>query len=79
MRILAVATLIMTISAASSAYAQAYNPRYPVCFKKIENFGGETVECAYTSLPQCQQTALGLGGQCVLNPFYYGSGRSRRY
>ena len=58
MRILFVAMLtIAAVSAASSARAQAYNPRYPVCMKVIEMFGGERNECAYYSLQQCRQRA----------------------
>ena len=49
MRMLALAILtIATISATSSARAQTYNPKYPVCLKIIEMFGGERYECAYT-------------------------------
>lgn len=73
MRILFLAVLtIAAISAASWAHAQNYNPRYPVCMKVIENFGGERNECIYYSLPQCAQRAAGLGATCILNPFYRG-------
>ncbi len=42
MRILALAILtIAAISATPSARAQTYNPRYPICAKIIQNFGGE--------------------------------------
>jgi hypothetical protein len=73
MRILFLAMLtIAAISASSSAGAQNYNPRYPVCMKVIENFGGERNECSYYSLEQCAQRAAGLGATCILNPFYRG-------
>lgn len=72
MRILFMAMIVAAISAASSARAQNYNPRYPVCMKVIENFGGERNECIYYSLPQCAQRASGLGATCILNPFYRG-------
>jgi len=79
MRILALAILTMaTVSVASSAHAQTYSPKYPVCLKVIQNFGGERYECAYTSLEQCAQSALGLPAQCIVNP-YYGGARDRRY
>jgi len=79
MRILALAILTMaTVSVASSAHAQTYSPKYPVCLKVIQNFGGERYECAYTSLEQCAQSALGLPAQCIVNP-YYGSASDRRY
>jgi hypothetical protein len=74
MRILALAILtIATVSATSSGRAQTYNPKYPVCLKVIQNFGGERFECAYTSRAQCAQTALGLPAQCIVNPYYAGA------
>lgn len=73
MRMLALAILaISAVSATSLARAQTYNPRYPVCLKVIENFGGEYYECAYSSLEQCAQSALGRAAQCIINPFYAG-------
>ena len=82
MRILALAVLTLaTVSAASQADAQTYNPRYPVCLKVIQSFGGERIECAYTSIEQCNATALGLPAQCIENPYYGGrpEGSGRRY
>lgn len=73
MRILFLAMLtIAAIAAASTARAQNYNPRYPVCMKVIENFGGERNECIYDSLEQCAQRAAGLAATCIINPFYRG-------
>ncbi len=66
---------IAAISAASSARAQAYNSRYPVCMRMIEMFGGERNECIYDSIQQCQQRAAGLGATCIVNPFYRGARR----
>jgi hypothetical protein len=85
MRILALAILtIATVSATLSAHAQMYNPKYPVCLKVIQKFGGERFECPYTSLAQCAQTALGLPAQCIVNAYYTGAtaqprGGDRRY
>ena len=84
MRIPALAILTLsilmsaTIAMTSPSRAQTYNPRYPICAKIIQNFGGERYECAYDSMEQCQARVAGLGGQCVVNPFYAGN-RSRRY
>ncbi|HKU06990.1 MAG TPA: DUF3551 domain-containing protein [Bradyrhizobium sp.] len=73
MRILFLATLALAaISAASPARAQNYNPRFPVCMKIIEMFGGERNECIYDTLQQCAERAAGLGASCILNPFYRG-------
>jgi hypothetical protein len=75
MRILTLAILtIAAISATPSARAQTYNPRYPICAKFIQNFGGERIECGYDSMEQCQERVAGLGGTCIVNP-YYGRGR----
>ena len=80
MRVLALAVLaISAVSVTSPAHAQTYNPRYPVCLKVIENFGGERNECAYTSLEQCAPSAAGRAAQCIVNPYYAGAGRDRRY
>lgn len=82
MRILALAMLTAAaVAAAAPARAQTYNPRYPVCIKQIQTFGGERIECAYTSLEQCNATALGLPAQCIENPYYGGrpEGGGRRY
>lgn len=79
MRILALAILaIAAVSAAPPARAQTYDPRYPVCLKVIEMFGGERYECRYSSLEQCAQSASGRPALCIVNPFYAG-GPERRY
>jgi hypothetical protein len=85
MRILALAILtVATVSAAPSARAQTYDPRYPVCLKVIATLGGEHYECDYTSLEQCAPAASGRPAQCVINPYYAGAaaaprGRDWRY
>jgi hypothetical protein len=69
MRIAALAILaIGTVSAATPAQAQTYDPNYPVCLHRsgpVSYF-----ECSYTSLPQCAASASGLPAQCVLNPYF---------
>jgi hypothetical protein len=80
MRVLALAILtIVAVSANSSARAQTYNPRYPVCMKVIEMFGGERYECLFYSLEQCAQSAFGLAATCVVNPYFGGARPDRRY
>jgi hypothetical protein len=84
MRILALAILtIGTVSAAPSARAQTYNPDYPVCLQVSSEMGGY-IECSYTSLAQCAQSASGRAAQCYINPNYAGATaspgrRDRRY
>ena len=78
MRVLAMAILTLSILAltaiamTSPTRAQTYNPRYPICLKVIQNFGGERYECAYESIEQCRQSQGGLPAQCVVNPYYRG-------
>jgi hypothetical protein len=69
MRILVLAVLaIGTVSVAVPAWAQTYDPNYPVC---LHVYGPVSYfECNYTSLPQCTASASGRPAQCVLNPYF---------
>jgi len=70
MRIPALAILtIATVLTAAPARTQTYNPDYPVC---LHAFGekADYIECGYTSLPQCAQSASGRAAQCVINPYF---------
>ena len=79
MRIPALIILTLaTIAVTSPTRAQTYDPRYPICLKVIQNFGGERYDCRYDSIEQCRQSQGGLPAMCVVNPFYAG-GRNRRY
>ena len=74
MRILALVILtIATVSAASSARAQTYDPAYPVCLQIYQGFTDYYFECAYSSLAQCHMSASGRAAQCVINPYYGGA------
>jgi Protein of unknown function (DUF3551) len=68
MRILALAILaIGTVSAAGPAAAQTYAPGYPVC---LHVYGPISYyECRYSSLPQCNGSAIGRPAQCIINPY----------
>ncbi|WP_029584357.1 DUF3551 domain-containing protein [Bradyrhizobium sp. URHD0069] len=73
MRILALVILtIATLSAAPSARAQTYDPKYPVCLQVYQSWRDFYFECAYTSLAQCNMSAWGRAAQCVINPYYAG-------
>ncbi|WP_456777015.1 DUF3551 domain-containing protein [Bradyrhizobium sp. USDA 4369] len=68
----------------TSAGAQIYDPRFPICMKVYDGSlgGGEWIDCSYTSLPQCQATASGRAAMCVVNPYHardLSRGRDRRY
>jgi Protein of unknown function (DUF3551) len=73
MRMLALAFLmIATISATPSARAQTYDPRYPVCLRVTEMFGGERYDCRYDSMAQCAPATGGRPAMCMTNPYYAG-------
>jgi hypothetical protein len=70
MRIPALAILtIATILTAAPARAQTYGPDYPVCLQTYGIEGGY-IECGYTSLAQCAQSASGRAAQCIINPYF---------
>jgi len=59
---------------ATSARAQTYDPRFPVCMHVYtgggRGGGGDYYDCSFTSLPQCRATASGRAASCDLNPFF---------
>ena len=65
---LAILTIAMVLTA-TPARAQTYGPDYPVC---LHLHGDEEgfIECGYTSLAQCAQSASGRAAQCVINPYF---------
>ena len=58
-----------TILAIAPSHAQTYDPNYPVCIQVVE-WGGTHIDCSFTSTPQCQATASGLGAYCFANPYF---------
>jgi hypothetical protein len=68
MRIPALAILTIA-TVAAPAWAQTYDPSYPVC---LQSYGidGDNIECGYTSLAQCNATASGRAAQCIINPYF---------
>ena len=55
------------LAATAAARAQTYSPDYPVC---LHVYGPAThIECAFTSLAQCNATASGRAAECEVNPF----------
>lgn len=63
------AVLGSAVLAATSASAQEYDFRYPVCMRLTE-WGGSHIECSFTSIPQCNASASGRAAQCFDNPYY---------
>ena len=74
--VLAIVTIATTLTAAPAG-AQTYNPAYPVC---LEAYGddGSFIECGYTSLAQCAQSATGRSGRCFANPYFTTPGAAPR-
>jgi Protein of unknown function (DUF3551) len=60
---------IATVLTAAPARAQTYSPDYPVCLQ-VYGIEGGYIECYYTSLAQCDQSASGRAAQCVINPYF---------
>jgi hypothetical protein len=75
--VLAILTMAMA-SAAPSARAQTYDPKYPVCLQIYQGYTDFYFECAYTSLAQCNMSASGRSASCVVNPYYTGRSPGRR-
>jgi hypothetical protein len=70
MRIPALA--IAAALAATPAFAQTYDPKYPVCLQTY-GIGGGYIDCSYGSLAACNATASGRAAQCITNPFFAGA------
>src|SRR3954447_9728044 len=78
MRIPALAMLIIAAAlAATPAFAQTYDPKYPVCLQVYQGFVDYYFECAYTSMGQCQMSASGRAASCVVIAYDAG-GKPRR-
>jgi len=58
-----------TVLTAAPVRAQTYDPNYPVCLQTY-GIGGGYIECGYTSLAQCVQSASGIAAQCISNPYF---------
>jgi uncharacterized protein DUF3551 len=56
----------------TTASAQTYDPKYPVCMQVYGDKLGDRMDCIFTSLPQCKASASGLPAMCLLNPYYNG-------
>jgi uncharacterized protein DUF3551 len=71
MRKLAWLILSGTMLTGVPAYAQTYDPHFPVCMKAIAaTGGGEYNDCTFTSLTQCAASASGRSAQCLINPYF---------
>jgi hypothetical protein len=59
---------IASVGTAVPAVAQTYNPANPFCML-LYTIDGENVECEYSSLQQCKQSASGRPATCIPNPY----------
>jgi Protein of unknown function (DUF3551) len=75
MRTLACAILtIGSAVAAGQAWAQTYNPAFPVCMHVVPWGGAAYYDCIYYTMAQCAAAAAaGRAAQCDLNPYYAGA------
>jgi hypothetical protein len=67
--IIALGALLTAVSIFQVAGPARADVDYPVC----RSGGGEgsyAVRCDFTTLEQCQATASGTGGSCIVNPYY---------
>ena len=65
-----------SMSAATPARAQTYDPRYPVCLQTFGPFQG--IDCSYTSMQQCKFATGIRASQCIVNPYYSRGKRQRQ-
>jgi Protein of unknown function (DUF3551) len=56
---------------ATPAWAQTYDPRYPVCIQ-VSTIDGSYIDCRYASLAQCAASASGRAAECLVNPYFAG-------
>jgi hypothetical protein len=77
MRTLALTILTMVIVlTAGHAWAQRYDPAFPVCLYVVQRGGGSYYRCSYYTMEQCRASANGQ--MCSLNPYYVGTTASGR-
>ena len=68
--------VVAALMSASPAFAQIYDPHYPICMHVYGEKIGERMDCTFNSLDQCTATASGLPATCLINP-YYADARTR--
>jgi hypothetical protein len=63
--------VLALVTVSGPAQAQTYDPHYPVCMTLYNGpFGGQWIDCSYTSLPQCRASASGRAATCSINPYF---------
>lgn len=73
---------LAAISASTTAHAQAWDSRYPVC-RIVYGPTAQYNDCRFSTLEQCRALTVGLPVQCVENPYFAGAdtdgGKHRRH
>jgi Tfp pilus assembly protein PilV len=70
MRIPALAILAaVAVLTAGEAPAQTYGGNFPFCLQHFRWGGSDNIDCAYSTLAQCNATASGLAAICSANPY----------
>ena len=59
------------VSAAAPAWAQTYDPAFPICMHVVQ-FETSYEDCTYYTMDQCRASASGRAAQCNINPYYAG-------
>ena len=54
----------------TSATAQTYDPKYPVCLQIWQWGGTYYFDCSYTTWDQCRANAVSLPAMCLENPYW---------
>jgi hypothetical protein len=62
--------LAAALMSASPAFAQIYDPHYPICMHVYGELMGERMDCTFNSPDQCAAAASGLPATCLINPSY---------
>jgi hypothetical protein len=63
----AAASFAAQLGAAGGARAEI---EYPYCHGVNGGYGSGFVSCGFTTMAQCRETILGMGGWCQVNPHY---------
>ena len=74
---LAILAAVTVWAAAAPAQAQTFGGNYPVCIQYYYWGGSRYIDCAYSSLEQCQAAASGRAAMCLTNPYYASAQVSR--
>ena len=75
--IILAAASVAALTTFGAVPAQAVGVRYPFCMQGNRYPG--LSNCAYESYQQCQDTASGIGQNCIANPYYVGDNNPRSY